>query len=259
VTAGDVHRILDRATNPPAGSVSTIANLHTLRKELQAQAGKTQDFRPTENARAATLALRDLDGFLSDIPQSAVLRGDAATASRLLRGAISNTASARTLDRVDRLLQTGANNAEAANSGQNLLNAEKAQIKSVLNQQRQQRGFSEEELAQLQRALSSGRTLRTAGNMLKTLHGAAISGGAGFLGGLGPWGSLAAAAAAPVIGQGMKGLALRSQHKQLDRLDRMIRGRSALAQSTRGKEAPFTPGVLALLAASARLRDETSD
>jgi hypothetical protein len=54
-------------------------------------------------------------------------------------------------------------------------------------------------------------------------------------------------------------LALRSQHKQLDRLDRMIRGRSALAQSTRGKEAPFTPGVLALLAASARLRDETSD
>jgi predicted RNA methylase len=259
VTAKDVHKILDRVTNPPAGSVSTIGNLHTLRKELQLQAGKTVDFKPTENAKAATRALEDLDGFLSNIPQAAVLRGDAAAASKLLRDAITNTSSARTLDRVDRLTQTAANNAEAANSGQNLLNAEKAQIKAVLNQERKQRGFTEPELAQLQRALGSGRTLRSAGNLLRTMQGVGLSGAAGFLGGFGPWGAVAAAAAAPVLGQGLKGLATRAQHGQLDKLDKMIRGRSALAQTMSGKERAFTPGLLALLQASSRLRDSSSD
>jgi hypothetical protein len=210
---------------PPQGAVASVADLHGIRRVL----GKAAASPDATERSAAAQVMGEIDRLL-------------ATVSPELKTAVGNYAAAKRSDLVRGKLENADLNAASAHSGTNIDNSIRQQIRTILTNPRLRRGFSKEELVQMEKIVkgtSAGNVIRTVGNMLGGGGGlgAVVSGAAGY-GAAGP-----AGVAAPAIGYALKKVGNALTARQVAKLDEMIRARSPLARSLPPQIAPV-PGPL---------------
>jgi hypothetical protein len=242
--------VIKKLANPPEGAVS--ANISNIESARRAFGHAAKDFtNPTERL-ASSRAIEHLDDYLATLPPSDLIAGDAAAASKVLGEARGNYAAAKRSEQITDKLETGDLNAAAANSGRNVGNAQRQQIKSILNNDRLRAGYSADEIAQMERLVRGtkpGNAARIIGNLLGGGGGlgsvAAASAGAAATGPVGAF--------APVVGAGIKHLENMSVARQARILDEMVRRRSPMAgpQGTAASSSvpnlPYSAIVSALL------------
>lgn len=224
--APEVFGVLSRLQKAPDGSVVTGKNINSLRR-MFGNAATSPD--PTKRKAAAT-AMDALDEFLPNIASRDVLAGDAAAASKTLGTARANYSAAKHAEAIDKKAIQAELRAAAANSGRNVANTIRQRMADILIKDKERRGFSTAELAQMEKIVRGTRgqnALRTAGNISGGGGGlgAAITGGGGALA-LGPVGI-----GIPIAGFAMKSLSNRMTLKQAEKLSEMIRSRAPLASS----------------------------
>lgn len=237
-TAPKTLAVLDELQNPPAGATITAANLSTIRKNLGRIAGETNEGRPTPDAHAASVALEHLRNYTENIPASHVLAGDAPAYANAIREANANYAAMARSRTIDTKLTRAENNAAGGihTSSDNQI---KSQIRQILNNPKQQRGFSREELAamdSLNRGTVASNSLRQVGRagagvvpMMAHALAAVGTGGA----------SIGPSLAIGVPLYAARKIAERLTRGQANRLDEMIRSRSPEFQQ-RASRVPHT-------------------
>ncbi len=233
--APETHGVLADYQKAHPDSVATGGNLATFREALR-QA--SQNFTNPREAAAANKAIEELDRFIKEPPAQSVVAGSPAEFATTYEGARGNYAAARRAETVQNELETAHRNAAVANSGRNIDNAQRQRINALTKSERKSQGFSDEELAQMDRVIfgtGTGNAMRTAGNMLGGGGGlgAAIVGGVGAT--FNPF-----LAATPLAGALLKKGADFSTLRQIKALDEMVRARSPLAA-----EAPEAAGLTA--------------
>ncbi len=247
--------ILSEISKPPPGSTATISNFETIRRTL---GNAAKDFQNPTEQLAASKAIQHLDDYLANIPESAVVAGDAAAASKSLGEARGNYAAAKRSEQISDTIEQANLAAKAANSGANIGNATRQRIKSILFSDRKSSGYNADEIDQLSRVVSGtrpGNTARTIGNLLggggglgAAVYG--LSGASGAIASGQP--GVAALAALPIAGYGFKKLSDASVNKQVRILDELIRSRSPLAESMAeqiGQQPKLSPSRQALIRA----------
>lgn len=218
--------ILSRLENAPAGSTVTGRNIESIRRTFGKAAGSTD---PTER-QAATEIINRMDGWIGGIKPQDVIAGDTTAAAATAAEARGNYAAAKRSETITDAVERGNQNAAAANSGANTENALRQRIKAIIQNPRERRGYSPDELkqmGQIVRGSYTGDIVRAAGNilggggglgtMLTSGVGAAASGSA--------WG-----AALPVLGFGFKKLGSVLTNNQISKLDEMVRSRAPLSR-----------------------------
>lgn len=242
VLAPKTFGVLDKLGNPPQGSVVTVNDFRTMQRAL-GHAAKSPD--PTERL-AATRAIQVLNDHVENLPVGEATRGtpqDLADMVQTVKEANANYAAAKRAETVSGKLDRADLNAGSAHSGQNIDNATRQQIKTILTNPKLRRGFSPAELAQMEklvRGTSIGNVTRGVGNLL---------GGGGGLGALAASGTGFAAAgpagaAAPAAGFLLKKLGNALTAKQARILDEMIRARAPHSQSLPALNAPMPNPLL---------------
>ncbi len=243
--------ILGKLGNPPEDSVATLEGLDAARKALGHAAG---DFtNPTEQF-AARKALVHLDGFINEADPASVVAGTASAARDAIKDARGNYAAASRSDRVTGLEDVADLNAATNNSGQNIGNSLRQRIASILKSDKAGRGFNEEELAAA-RQVADGTPTRNSARKIANLLGGGGGMGAAIYGLTGAAGSvanpgMAAVAALPIVGAGVKALENGLTKREVAQLDELVRSRSPLYDSMK-KNAPWeadTPDKRAALA-----------
>lgn len=180
--------VLQRIQNPPPGATITASNIDALRKNLGMLSRQTADGRPTPDAAAASIALKNLNEYLESPPPGHVVAGDAQQYIRLTKEANANYAAGQRV----REWETRLDNAQLDASGQiagSLENRQKIAARQILKSPAKARGYSEAEKSQLKLVNSGG----PASNALRQLG----RGGAGvipLMGQLAAAGPVAAAA-----------------------------------------------------------------
>lgn len=248
-TAPKTFAILRKLQNPPDGSVASISGLDAARQALGAYA-----LDPGKEGFAAKQALRRLDEFLTSPPEAAVVAGPAAEAGAEIASARGNLAAAKRSSRLTGELDrafTGAEeradlNAAVANSGQNIDNALRQRVRDILVNPKKIAGYSEDEIAALER-VARGTPLSNAARFTGNLLGGGGGMGAMLTSAMGAGGAAAATgspmaamagAMAPVAGMGSKKLANYLTRKSLDAADESVRMRSPLYEQL-SRDAPM--------------------
>ena len=236
--------ILDEIAKPPADSVVTLSNLETIRRALGHAA---KDFsNPTEQLAART-AQSHLDDYLAAIPDQDVIRGPAAEASKILGEARGNFAAAKRSEQITDAVDAADISAAAANSGQNVGNATRQRIKSILLSNKKSAGYSPDELAAMERVVRGTKlsnATRIIGNLL---------GGGGGLGSFisAPGGATALVPlgiATPALGVALKKVSDALVSRQTRKLDELVRSRSPLA-GPQVSTSEISPAKIAVLRA----------
>lgn len=190
---------------------SNVADIEAVRRALNIAGGD-----PSEKD-AVRRAISSIDEFLGPrVPEIADARGNYAAGSRA--------------EAVSDAMDKAGRQASAANSGQNIDNARRQQIKAILNSPKRRRGFSANELAQMETIVEgtrAGDAARGLGNLL---------GGGGGLGSVvtaavGGAATGGPGAIAPVFGYAFKKLGNKLTGQQVTKLDEMVRSRAPLAQA----------------------------
>lgn len=235
--------ILKKLESPPDGSVATLSQLIAARRAL-GNAGR--DFtNPTEQLASSRL-VAGLDRFIQGHDAASVVAGPAAAASKIVRDAQGNYSAAKRSERlfgIDRpagapvqgIEGSARLRAAAANSGQNLDNAIRSRVASLLLDPKKIAGFSKSEVALLTKVAEGTATrnmIRDAGNILGGGGGlgaflsAAVGGMVGGAAG-GPLG-VAAGVTLPTLGRGGKAIANALTTNALRKADEAVRMRSPL-------------------------------
>jgi hypothetical protein len=224
-----------QAPTPPGAAVD-FSNLHTARQTFGAAA---RSVNPNERAAAAT-AMEHLDDYLRNIPAGDVIGGNAQQAANTLRTAIDNYSAASRADRIGRAAYRADNN--AAVSGASTGQAMRQQFRSMLNSRNGTRGFSPDEVAQMQKAVRgtlATRAMNGLGTVMGGSHPILASAVAGHV--------LPPAMVVPLAGKALKVLAQRATMRQAAKLDAMVRSRSPLGlNGLRLPREAITPPALAL-------------
>lgn len=221
------HAILKRLDNVPEGATITGQNLHSLQKAL----GKaTKSIDPEEKA-AASMALREFNNVLENLPSQAVRKGNVDDFTSIMREANANYAAASNSGRIDQKLVAAEIRAAASNSGMNVSNTIRQRMADIIANPKQQRGLSAEDIATA-RQIAEGTTgqnlLRKAGNMMGGGGGigAALTGGGGYAI-AGP-----AGAAIPIAGMVIKAIGNKMTVNQAQKMSEAIRSRAPLASAS---------------------------
>jgi hypothetical protein len=249
VTAPDTFSLLEQASRPhpdnpflsgvapgPGGTLN-FNGADALRQGLSDIAGRRNDNGgATADARAASIALRNLDPLIDTIdPLAPTARGNWA-ASQRSQTLTSGFGSATTGigERAD--LQ-----AASSHSGMNFDNALRQRVKSFLQNSDNTRGFSDSEIASLNE-IAHGSTTQNALRLASNFMGGG-GGVAGLLSSvigehfLGPAGAIFG----PGIGTTIKGWENTIAQRALDRVDAATRQRSPLYEANpRGQYDPTT-------------------
>lgn len=259
VLAPKTFGLLDKLGTAPEGATVTTDNFRTLQRAL-GHAAKSPD--ATERL-AASRALESLSGHIENIPAQDIIRGtadDIAGVGRTIKTANANYAAAKRSELIQGKEARAELNAATANSGQNIDNALRQQVKSILNSEKMLRGFSDEEKSAMMKVAAgtaTGNVIRHVGNLL---------GGGGGLGALttGAAGAYAAGPigmAAPLAGWALKKTGNAITAKNVAKLDELVRSRSPLAQQQFQKAVQEAGGKnansLQLLMSAAMLQDPT--
>jgi hypothetical protein len=186
---------------------------------------------------AVRRAIDGLDGFVEGLSEDSVISGDASQLSKVAGEARGNWSAKKRSETIQDALEKAERQAGSAHSGANTDNAIRQQIKSIRNNPKKSRGYTEEELAKMDEIIhgsTGGNMLRTGGNLLGGGGGlgAALTAGGGALA-AGPLG-----AAAPLVGYGLKQAGAASTRRQVDELLEMIRRRSPVAEERGVTEMP---------------------
>lgn len=217
---------------------SNVADIEAVRRALNIAA---KDPAEKDAARRAINAIDDrlggprkvketIDRSTPDREFVTTIEREIGPAVPELTAARGNYAAASRSEAIQEVTEKAQRQAGAANSGQNIDNATRQQIKSILNSQTRRRGYSADELAQMEEIVAgskAGNAARFAGNLM---------GGGGGLGSVvtagvggaatGGWGAVA-----PVFGYAFKKLGNKLTADQVTKLDEMVRARSPLGQA----------------------------
>lgn len=219
--------LLEKATVVPEGSqFGTANNVQTIRRML----GKAAESPDKTERAAAQIAQHKLDDFMANIPQNAVLEGDAAAASKTLQDARGNYAAASRSDRFQNALELAEKQAARAGVGGNWENATRQRITSILNSPAKSRGLSSAEKSALEDYVQGTFTRNSLRVATKVMGGdnplmAAIH--AGFA-----YSTYGASLAAPLTGFALKKINNAISAKELTKIDELLRSRSPLAKET---------------------------
>lgn len=220
------------------GKTANVADIQSVRTALGKVAGNFSN--PVEQA-AATKAIKGIDDYLANLHVFDVASGDGSGAASILKEARDNYAAMKRVQRVDDAEYRGELNAASAHSGGNVNNATRQALKSILLSPAKRRGFSADEIAQMEKVVKGspiGNVARFMSKILATsgMHGAGVAAG-----------SVAAAPlthgmtlALPAIGYAAKKVADTSTARAIAELDRMTALRSPLGR-TIAKPRLYTP------------------
>ena len=206
-------------------------DIDALRKQLGGVARNYAN--PTEQA-AARDAMRGLDDYLAKISPADVLSGDAQQVAKLAAETRGNAATEFRLRAIDAIRERAENAASAANSGMNVENAYRRELKNFIRPNNKgispakKEGFTPEEINRMRvatRSTSFPNMLRLVGNMLGGGGGIATTGlaGAGYLSGDPRF------YAAAGLGLGARRLSNAMMRNRAEMLSRMTAARSPLA------------------------------
>ena len=211
--AGVVFNELDRVAGQPA----TLSGLDTTRK----MAGGA--FIPGNDSNNALLNI--VKGKIDNLVQSPatgdVLGGDAAGAAASLKEARDFYSRMKKSDLVDEALGRAERRAGSTGSGGNVDNASRQNIRGILDSPKKSRGFTPDELAQMEtvvRGTPVQNALRMAGKLSPHGNGLMLAGGLGAAAAAGPIGLIPSA-----IGLGAKHVADRMTQRNIGLLDELIR------------------------------------
>jgi hypothetical protein len=221
--------VLGKLTDIPDDGVFTVNNYRTVQRKL-GNVAKSPD--QTERL-AASRANEALGNFFENIPLGSIIRGtpeQATEISGIIKEANKNYAAAKRSEMVQGKIDLAELNASTANSGQNLDNAIRQQVKTILRNPKLQRGFSTDEIDQMNqiaKGTAPGNVLRAVGNMLGGGGGmhSFIAGGTGVIA-AGPMGAVV-----PAAGWMVKKLGNALTARQAEALGEMVRSRAPLAKS----------------------------
>lgn len=238
----------------PLGKTAKVADIQSVRTALGKVAGNFSN--PVEQA-AASQAIRGIDDYLANLKPFDVAVGNGKRAAEILKEARGNYAAAKRVQRTDDAEFRAELNAASAHSGGNINNATRQALKSILISPAKRRGFSPEELSQMEavvRGTATGNVMRAVGKLLATngMAGAGLIGGSAALAPLTNGLSLAA----PVVGYAARKMGDRSTANAIRELDRMIAMRSPLGQSLPSAAPSTKPLVAGLLSGIADMRAE---
>lgn len=230
--AAPVYEAVGTLKNPPAGAVVTSHNFDNLRKEL-VQATQSAD---GSVRKAAGMAIGELDTYLSSIPASHVLKGDAKLAAQWFKEARGDWAAMKRMQMVGGKLDLADLNASTANSGQNIDNTTRQAVKQLIRPDKygklpaEKAGFNAEEIAQMRkiaRGTSIGNVTRALGNMA----GGGLGIGVPIAAGAAAYHFGPEAGALPIAGFGLKKFGNALTARQAGKLEQMVGSRSPLARS----------------------------
>lgn len=223
----------------PVGPNATIADVEGVRKALNKAAAD-----PAEKA-AANSAISAIDNYMAGLtPADAAVNphlvGQVASELKDARG---NWAAAMRSQEIAEAVKKAERQANSAGSGTNIDNAMRQRIKAILNNPKKLRGFSPEEVEQMEqivRGTLPGNIARLIGKLSPSgVVSGALSGGAG-LAAAGPIGAVAL----PATGYAAKKAADLITARQLARLSETARRRSPLGTaSTPVPVAPTAPSA----------------
>lgn len=228
------HGILKRLENVPAGASVTGLNLHSIQKTLGKASGSMD---PQEKA-AASMALREFNDFLENLPATRVLKGSADDFVSTMREANANYSRAMQAGNIDHKIITAETRAAAANSGMNVANTIRQRMADVKLNPKQSRGMHPDDVATagaIAEGTRGGNLVRKLGNMagggggMGTLVSGAI--GMGVAGAADP-SSTFMGLALPAFGLAMRGAGNRMTLNQAHKLSEAIRNRAPLASAT---------------------------
>jgi len=235
-----VSGLLDDAANKGIMSPLTGASggvkfddLDTLRKQLGTVA---RDYTNPTEQKAARDAMRGLDDYLAKISPADVLKGDAAQIAKLATETRGNAAAEFRLRAMDAIKQRAEAAAGAANSGMNVENAYRRELKNFVRPNNKgispakKEGFTPEEIDRIRvasRGTSFPNMLRLVGNVLGGGHG--LMAGAGILTSYQTGDPRYAAAVG--AGYGMRKASNAMMRNRAEMLSRMTAARSPLATS----------------------------
>ncbi len=232
----------------PLGTTGRVADIQSVRTALGKVAGNFNNL--TEQA-AANKAIRGIDDYLAKLKPFDVAAGDAKAAASILNDAKANYAAKMRTTKLDNAEYRAELNTASAHSGGNINNATRQALKSILISPSKRRGFSAEEIAQMEKVVKGTATanvMRAVGKLLsiKGFLGAHIAAGsaatAPFTGGL----SLAGLAI-PAAGQVAKLIGNRSTANAIMRLDEMTAMRSPLGRALPAQLPSTNPAAAGLL------------
>lgn len=136
---------LDQAS----GMSPTLRQVDLMRRVAKSAAGSIE---PDER-RIGSLIVDKLDDFVGGLKQADLVSGDAETATAALGEARGLWARARKADMIDDALERGERRAASTGTGGNADNATRQNIRSILDNPRKARGFSDEEQAAMERVV----------------------------------------------------------------------------------------------------------
>jgi hypothetical protein len=227
VIASKAHTILKKLEDAPEGAIITGQNLRTIQKTLGKAAGSID---PSEKA-GASIALREFNDFLENMPASSVIRGSAEDFTSTVKRANANWSAARTAESLDARVAAKQLKAEAQNSGMNVSAKIRDDMATIVNNPRLNRGMRPDEVAQAKQIAEGTipeNLIRKAGTMMGGGGGLGAVGAAGLGYGVGGPGGLAI----PVGGFLLRGLSNRMTLANANKLSEMIRSRAPLASAT---------------------------
>jgi hypothetical protein len=229
--AEKTYTLLRNLQKVPEESVITGKNINTLRKLF----GKlATDAVGTSEGAAASKVIGYLDEALSKVPKSEVVAGDINAAASKLEAARGDYAAASQAEGIDNKTIAAKLRADSTNSGQNVANNIRQNLRSVVDptKPKEGRGLLPDELDAAKTIVEGTpvqNAMRTSANYLGKLQGTAIGAVTGSL--FGPAGAAIGAALPSTAGFMLKGLANRMTIKQAQKLSEMIRSRAPLASS----------------------------
>ena len=232
--APKTHGVLNEVSSPPEGSIFTATNADALR---QAFKNARKDFANPQEQRAAASVVDKLDDFLvGGNAQGSVAGTPANEIAKILIKGKSNYAAGKRAETLAKLQGAADLRAAVANSGQNVGNATRSRLASLLEKPKQSGGFTKAEKAMIEdvaRGSGTANTMRAIGNVLGGGGGlgALATGGIGGASGAamgGPIGAAIGATVPPVVGAAMKRGSANLTRKALEKVARETRKRSPL-------------------------------
>lgn len=212
--------VLDELETLQNGNV-TMKGMDVLRR-IADSARKSAD--PSEQALGNKIVDR-IDEFMMDAAPEEVLTGNAAGAGRALQEGRDLWGRLRRSERIDTAALKAERRAASTNSGANLDNTLRQNVRGILDNPKLSRGMPAAEKAAAERVVRGSvpqNILRSGGKKLSGTMGAALGGGIGSLFG-GAGGAAAGAVAVPAIGRSMRGIAEGITEKNAARLSQIIR------------------------------------
>lgn len=228
----------------PGATVDDIKSVRTaLGKVVEGGTDPlTGKLNPT--AGAGVTARKKINEYLANLPASDVRSGDPVKAGRILRAADADYAASQRARTVESLMRRAELQAGSSHSGQNVNNATRQKLRTLLTNEKKTGGFTKAEMDQLERAVmgtKTGNVARFLGNALAP-SGAMLfqnSAAAAGLGGLAAYGAgndpttaaLAAAVLSQGIGRGARRIGNASTARQVRKFQDMVVKRAPSYQS----------------------------